>query len=71
MRLSRTAAAHLLLLSGAAVTAFPFFWMLTSSLKSNVEAIRFPAALVPHAWLWQNYARALAAAPFPRYFLNS
>ena len=71
MRISRTAAAHLLLLSGAAVTAFPFFWMLTSSLKSNVEAIRFPAALVPHEWLWQNYARALAAAPFSRYFLNS
>ncbi len=62
---------HGLLLCGAVVTAFPFFWMVSSSLKSNVEAIRFPPTLVPHEWLWQNYARALGAAPFPRYFLNS
>ena len=70
-RPSRAAAVHVLLLFGAVVTAFPFFWMLSSSLKSNVEAIRFPPTLVPHAWVWQNYVHALAAAPFARYFLNS
>jgi multiple sugar transport system permease protein len=66
-----TAMIHGLLLCGAVVTAFPFFWMVSSSLKSNIEAIRFPPTLLPHEWLWQNYARALGAAPFPRYFLNS
>ena len=66
-----TAMIHGVLLCGAAVTAFPFFWMVSSSLKSNIEAIRFPPSLVPHEWLWQNYASALGAAPFPRYFLNS
>ncbi len=62
---------HLLLLCGAVVTAFPFFWMLCSSLKPNLEAIRFPPTLLPHQWAWDNYAHALAAAPFPRYFVNS
>lgn len=70
MRISRTAV-HILLLCGTVATTFPFFWMLSSSLKSNIEAIRFPPTLVPQEWLWQNYARALAAAPFPQYFLNS
>ena len=62
---------HALLLGGTVVAAFPFFWMVSSSLKSNLEAVRFPPTLLPSHWLWQNYARALEAAPFPRYFLNS
>ncbi len=62
---------HVLLLAGAVVTAFPFLWMVSSSLKPNVEAIRFPPTLLPHAWAWHNYVHAWRAAPFPRYFFNS
>lgn len=65
------AAPHVLLLCGAAVAVFPFFWMLSSSLKPNLEAVRFPPTLLPHEWDWQNYVRAWRAAPFARYFLNS
>jgi len=71
VRAPQTLALHGLLLAGVAVMAFPFLWMLSSSLKSNVDAIRFPPTLVPRDWLWANYGHALAAAPFPRYFLNS
>lgn len=71
MRRRRSFLVHGLLLVGAVVAAFPFFWMLSSSLKPNLEAIRFPPTLVPREWLWANYVYALAAAPFPRYFLNS
>jgi multiple sugar transport system permease protein len=71
LRRMRTFVVHGLLLAGAVVAAFPFFWMLSSSLKPNLEAIRFPPTLVPREWLWANYACALAAAPFTRYFLNS
>ncbi|MDI3299405.1 MAG: carbohydrate ABC transporter permease [Bacillota bacterium] len=59
------------LLAGAVVTSFPFYWMITSGLKSNLEAVRFPPTLLPHAWEWSNYAAAWSAAPFARYFLNS
>jgi multiple sugar transport system permease protein len=65
------AATHALLLAGAVVTAFPFVWMLSSSLKPNVEAIQFPPTLLPHRWAWHTYAEAWRAAPFPRYFVNS
>jgi multiple sugar transport system permease protein len=62
---------HTLLLAGAVVAAFPFLWMILSSLKSNLEAVRFPPTLLPHDWIWRNYSRVLETAPFLRYFLNS
>ncbi len=55
----------------AAVMAFPFFWMLSTSLKSEAEATAFPPSVLPHVWLFSNYPQAWAAAPFARYFLNS
>jgi multiple sugar transport system permease protein len=54
-----------------ALIAFPFYWMLSTSLKSNAEASAFPPSLVPTEWLFGNYARAWRATPFLRYFLNS
>jgi ABC-type glycerol-3-phosphate transport system permease component len=60
-----------LLLCGAAV-AFPFFWMVSTSLKTQGEALAFPPILWPAACQWGNYADAWNVTPhFGRYFLNS
>jgi len=59
------------MIGAGAVMAFPFFWMLSTSLKSEAEATTFPPHIIPDVWLWSNYALAWAAAPFGRYFLNS
>ncbi len=64
-------ALYLLMLAAGIVMAFPFFWMLSTSLKSQAEATSFPPTLIPDEWLPSNYARAWSAAPFGRYFLNS
>lgn len=62
---------HLLLGLGGAIVGFPFFWMLSSSLKTESEALTFPPTVIPHTLQWHNYAEAWAAAPFSRYFLNT
>lgn len=62
---------YLVMLGAGAVMAFPFFWMLSTSLKSESEATSFPPNIVPTEWLFSNYPHAWATAPFTRYFLNS
>ena len=50
---------------------FPFFWMLTTSLKTEAEALRVPPLWIPVSFQWENYILAWNAAPFGRYFFNS
>jgi ABC-type glycerol-3-phosphate transport system permease component len=58
-------------LGGVAVlVGFPFFWMLTTSLKRLPEVFLF-GQLLPSDPQWQNYAVAWGKAPFARYFFNS
>ena len=64
-------ASHAFLLVGAVATVFPFYWMLVTSLKTNIEATASPPTLWPQALQWGNYASAMASAPFGRYFLNT
>ncbi|RUT28389.1 carbohydrate ABC transporter permease [Paenibacillus zeisoli] len=66
-RLSR----HASLLVISFVIAFPFLWMITSSLKSDGEIRRFPPVLWPERPLWHNFSAAWEAAPFGQYLLNS
>jgi multiple sugar transport system permease protein len=49
----------------------PFLWMVSTSLMDELEVFRFPPRLVPETLRWDNYAGALTARPFGRYFLNS
>jgi multiple sugar transport system permease protein len=62
---------YVTLTAGAAFCGFPFFWMLMTSLKPRAEAIASPPTVLPHHWLFSNYAAAWHAAPFGRYFINT
>jgi multiple sugar transport system permease protein len=67
------------LLAGVIGVAFPFFWMLSTSLKTDAEADLSPPTLVPARPQWANYAEAWRSAAdaasqqvtFSTYFLNS
>jgi len=59
-----------LLLVGAFVSAMPFLWMITTSLKPESALYQAPL-LIPTHFHWENYLKAWNAAPFPRFFLNS
>jgi multiple sugar transport system permease protein len=50
---------------------FPFWWMITSSLKSASEVFAFPPTLLPQTWRWHNFAEVFAYQPFARHYLNS
>ncbi|WP_166243365.1 carbohydrate ABC transporter permease [Paenibacillus turpanensis] len=62
---------HIVLLGLGIVMAFPFLWMLTSSLKTNDEIWSFPPVLWPAEPMWANFAEAWTAAPFGLYLFNS
>jgi multiple sugar transport system permease protein len=62
---------HLLLAVGAVTMILPFLWMVSTSLKPEAQIFRFPPVWLPSRWEWGNYTRAMAAAPFGRYFVNT
>jgi multiple sugar transport system permease protein len=71
MNKSAKAAIHILLILGALWMLLPFFWMVSTSLKTQVEALRFPPNLFPEAWKFLNYIQAFRQVDFSRYFLNT
>ncbi|KPL18149.1 MAG: ABC transporter permease [candidate division Zixibacteria bacterium SM23_81] len=62
---------YLILALGAATMILPFFWMLSTSLKTPPEALRFPPTWIPQVFDFSNYIDAWRAVPFPLYFLNT
>jgi multiple sugar transport system permease protein len=62
---------HVVLLAFGLVMAFPFIWMVLTSLKPFEETLRSPPTILPVNWRPENYAEAWRAANFPRFFLNS
>lgn len=50
---------------------FPFLWMISTSLMSELEVYQFPPSLLPSTWKWSNYAEALTLQPFGKFFLNT
>jgi multiple sugar transport system permease protein len=49
----------------------PFLWLITSSLKSQMEIFQFPPKWLPSEFHWDNYTRALTAKPFGTYLKNT
>lgn len=64
---------HAFLLVGAAAMLFPFYWMITTSLKTFAEAGQFPPSLVPTSLHTENWAEAWNAphVSWPRAFANT
>lgn len=70
-RLAGGALGYAALIAGSVITFIPFFWMLSTSLKPTDEVFTATVQWLPSQWLFSNYAEALNAAPFGRFFLNS
>ena len=67
----RVAIKYFLLVIFAIITVFPFYWMISSSLKSAFEVIQTPPTMLPENVMWSNYSTAFSMAPFGRYFINT
>lgn len=53
------------------VFIFPFFWILSNSLKTYDETMQFPPQLLPKSPIFANYKAALDSMPFLLYLKNS
>jgi len=62
---------HLVLASIGLVVAYPFYYMVTTSLKDLFEATSVPPTLFPHELHPENYATALSRQPWGTFLLNT
>ena len=65
------AMATAVLVLGLGVVLFPLFWMLSTSLKGEIEALKIPPNWIPVKLQWHNYYEALTFNPFALYFRNT
>ncbi|QGN34180.1 carbohydrate ABC transporter permease [Microlunatus sp. Gsoil 973] len=63
--------ATVFLIGAALIWIFPFLWMLSASLKNNMEMFSGGLRLWPKEFVWDNYARAWNDAHFGRYLINT
>ncbi|HHT80365.1 MAG TPA: carbohydrate ABC transporter permease [Spirochaetales bacterium] len=62
---------YLSLLVLVVIINYPFFWMLSTSLKARSEVFKIPPTLIPRNWVWSNYSEAWALADWSTYFVNT
>jgi len=49
----------------------PFFWSLSTSVKTAGEVFEYPPKWIPQSIHWENYSQVWKIAPFGRYLINS
>lgn len=62
---------YVILIAGAVVMVFPFFWSLMTSFKGLREILLNPFSLVPKEFTLRNYISVFQKVPFARYLINS
>ncbi len=62
---------YIILIVVGAIFAFPFIWMLLTSLKSADGAIFIPPRWFPEHWQWGNYLKLFAKQPFGYFYANT
>jgi ABC-type glycerol-3-phosphate transport system permease component len=66
-----TPVTYLTLVLVGLVMAWPFLWMLSTSLKTPGDVFASPPELLPHPLSLDAYRTVFTSLPFPRYLLNS
>lgn len=52
-------------------TLFFFLWMLSLSLKYEIDNTAYPPVLIPSVFAWENYLQVMQSAAFLKFFVNS
>ena len=50
---------------------FPFFWMVSSSVKTDIDIFAYPPKLLPNPVKWRTYLDAWTSQPFNHYTFNT
>ena len=62
---------YIVLIGVSIVMIMPFLWMLSASLKNELEVFGFPIKWIPEVIRWDNYTRVWTDMPFLTYYLNT
>jgi len=62
---------YTLIIASSLLLLFPFFWMVTSSLKTQIEILLDPPVWFPESPRWQNYVDAWNSLPFTLFLKNT
>jgi multiple sugar transport system permease protein len=62
---------HILLFSISLLFLLPFFWLVSTSFKSDQEIFLRELRWLPQKWQWENYKEAIEYIPFLRYLSNT
>jgi len=64
-------AAIILRIAVAIMMILPFVWLVTSSLKPQIQIFQYPPQWIPNPIKWENYVNALTYKPFGLYLRNT
>lgn len=67
----RKAIFYTLLTVAALIAIYPFAWMVSTSLKTNMGILQTPPSLIPDPLTFDNYRRVGEVFPIWRFFFNS
>jgi len=62
---------YIILVAGSAMMLVPFYWLVSTSLKTLRNVYVFPIQWWPDPIRWQNYTELFVFAPVARYFRNT
>lgn len=62
---------HVALMAVAITMLAPFFWMLSTSLKTGPGALAVPPQWIPEPFVWGNFLEVFRRVPFLRFIWNS
>ncbi len=62
---------YLLLAAVALIAIVPFFWMVSTALKTAAEASTYPPSLFPAVPQWHDFTDVFSAVPFLTFFRNT
>jgi multiple sugar transport system permease protein len=62
---------YIIVVIGAIVFTFPFFWMVSASVKPGTEMLKMPPVWIPSSLEWSNYVRPFQNLPFATFYQNT
>lgn len=62
---------YILLLAGSTMMILPFFWMVSASLKTDLQVFEYPIRWIPENPRWQNYVDIWQEINFLTYYKNT
>ncbi|MGI8482902.1 MAG: carbohydrate ABC transporter permease [Thermomicrobiales bacterium] len=71
LRVTRQVLIYLVLVAGGLLFVFPFYWLITTSIKSADMIMADPPQWIPHPLAFSNYSDLIAAAPVLDWIRNT